>query len=195
MHLAWKNHPAKTILFLLVVLSNCTHVSVHRSEAAAGGTHDFAHSYGFSIAEALPSNAVPVAAAAVLDVATGLRVLCVAFRACTPDRGMHYALGMLDLEARQFVCVARCTLDLALPATQHMLADGPLLCVTTPAALTLVRPRGLVGDDGAAEDDGDGDGACAADVLSVRLPCAGVRPLSVTGSRSRIGAHGGSAAS
>ena len=127
-------------------------VTLHRFDA---NTAAFSPSDSFSIAEAVGlQDALPVCCHAVIDADAGLQTLCSAFRA--PDGNCVF--GLLDLDARQFVSLARHAVQGAL---DFLLIDGPALCVMTSSALLVMRPG----------DDEDED-APAASVTTLHLPSA-----------------------
>ena len=91
------------------------HLSVHRFDAATGSfVVDASRTCSVADALGLSGTAVPVAAANVLDTATGLCCLCAAFR----EADGQYTIGMLDPASHRFVCMARHVL--AEPALQHL---------------------------------------------------------------------------
>ena len=93
------------------------------------------------------------------DEATGLHTPCAAFSSADE---LSFEFGLIDLEARQFVCLGRRAVSDFDAVAEHTLADCPALCITTTAALIVLRPAA------ADEDDADAEPP-AADVLKYRL--------------------------
>lgn len=158
----------------LVVVADLV-ISVHRFSAAAAA---FVASHHFSVAESVNEpNAKPIAAAAVIDGATGLRSLCAAFRAPAADGGARYVFGLVDVRAHTFICLARRTIDHArAPALQHTLADGPVLCVSAVGMLVVLQPDDADDEHAPDDDRANGTGESSSALLTVQLPMAGMQP-------------------
>ena len=94
-----------------------------------------------------------VTAAHVVDLATGIRQLTLGIRTASSDGTFCYRLGMLDVRSQHLDCLQTFHLSNKFAEAEHLMADGPVLCVlalthgTEQCALAILRlaPEDLQG--------------------------------------------------